>query len=478
MKDLLDPWGLWLVRPGTGDLQQGNLAPVAVDDSLSVPRTSGPVVVAVLDNDADPEGAALTLVSAYAALGTASANPDGTVTYTPPVGVPPGAVEYDTVVYEIADPLDQRDTGQINVTIEGPDLQINVTPTNTLVVIADASPVDLTISDPPEFAGTYSFDVANLATGPVSLVAPQIAGTPATNETLSAIGGLWAHDTSAVPVTQSWQWQRGGSDIPGETSAAYTMQAEDHGPGIAVVETRADQNGSRSAASTPLALGFVPGDDTGLLGWWDANDTATITADGTGKVSSWADKAGGNALIPTVTSRAPFSGLRSLNGMNAIDFNGTQFLEAARSFPADGDFAFHVALAIDSVASAFEALFAVDAVNDFQIDANTATQFDGRLNLTGMGPSVAFSGGPFSGALILSAVFDFTQAKAEVFVSGSLRATTAYTVKLETSAALHLMTNRSKNVWFNGAVAEVILSGDVTNRADHHAYLATKWGLV
>ena len=113
------------------------------------------------------------------------------------------------------------------------------------------------------------------------------------------------------------------------------------------------------------------------------------------------------------------------------------------------------------------------------VDANNNSTFDGRLNLTGIGTSVSLSGGPFAGGIILSAVFDRTgSATASVYIANQIRGTTVYTAPLDSAAALHLMSNRSLNANIDGAVAELIVTGDISNRADHHAYLASKWGLV
>ena len=105
MRDLLHLGGRWLGRPGRRGRQppgQTGVGPVALDDALTVFRGQGPIVVPVLDNDSAPAGGALTLISASAALGQATANPDGTVTYAAPQGTPPGVVAFDTVIYEIA----------------------------------------------------------------------------------------------------------------------------------------------------------------------------------------------------------------------------------------------------------------------------------------------------------------------------------------------------------------------------------------
>ena len=472
MRDILDPADVWLGTP-IGAEVFGNKKPVALDDALTVTKDSGAVTVNVLANDHDPEGASLTLVSASAALGTAVAEADNTVTYTPP----PGITGADTVVYEIADDLDQRSTAQINVTITEPDLTITVEPDNTLVVNAETGAIDITVTQPPEFAGTYQTNTADLALGPVNLVPPGTSGSVVAGQVLTAEDGLWIFETAAGAPAQGWQWRRDGVDIAGATGASYTVQAGDMGQALTVAETQTDTFGQRSAESTPADAGFLPSDDTGLIAWYAADDAATIT-ESAGAVSAWASKTGGAALTQAALNLRPQTGTRTLNGLNVLDFDGGDFLERAITLPASGDVAVHMVLAIDAVANQYEAVLAFEATNDVQIDAGHDTQFDGRLNAAGIGTTTGLTGGPFSGALILSAVFDRTGvAQAEVFIADTSRGTMTYSAPLDSATALHLMTNRSKNAWIDGAVAELIVSGTLSNRADHHAYLTAKWGV-
>lgn len=476
MRLLLDPPGLWIGRPGRQlRLLQGNRAPVAIDDALTVLQDSGPVTVQVLTNDIDPEGGTLSLVSAYAALGTAVAEADDTVTYTPP----PGVFGPDTIVYEIADDQNARNTGQVNVTITEPVLSVDQTPSNSLTVTSESGPIDITLSAPAVFAGTYQRDTAALTGGPVNLVAPDVSGTPDEGAVLDAVPGLWIHATEDAPVTRSWQWRRAGGAIAGATGGSYTVTAFDVGQGLSVTETLSDGAGQRSAQSATLGALPAPDSDAALLGWWDAADAATISATG-GKVQSWADKAGGAPLTQGNASFEPLTGTRSLNGRNMLHFGGSPFLTRAQSVPVSGDIAFHMALILDPPTSAFEAVLALEATNDFQLDAASDTQFTGRLNVTGVGDDLSLTGGPFTGPLILSVVFDFSGAgQAEVFVNDVSRGVMTYTAALDASAALHVMSNRSLNADGHGALGDLIVTADVSGaaRAQHHAYLAAKWGI-
>lgn len=474
MRDILDLANRWTGQ-FSGALSSTNKEPVAIDDSLSLLLDNGPVTVAVLSNDFDPEGQTLTLISASAGLGTAIANADNTVTYM----VPPGITGNDTVVYEIADDLDQRQTGQINVTINAPNLAVNTLSDNTMIVTAAAAAIDLSVTQPSTFAGTTSFHINDLLGGPVSLSAPKISGLPQLGATVTANTGLWVYDTDAGEPVQSWQWRRAGVDIAGATGSSYTLGAADVGEELAVLETQTDGFGQRSSLSSPIGgsnAAFAPWADPTLVAWYDASDTATITSTAT---LLWEDKAGTADLVQSLSHRLPTTGNRVQNGLNVLDFNGNASMETPVTLPASGDVALHMAVVIDSAENPYAAVLALDATNDMQIDANDETAFNGRLNVTGIGDVVDLTGGPFSGALILSAVFDRTGAgTATVFISDVLRGSATYSTPLDAATALHVMTNRSRNSEVTGAVCELVITGDVSNRTDYHTYLAQKWGIA
>jgi hypothetical protein len=473
MRDILDPANTWMGSPPGGFSSFTNKAPVALDDDLTIAKDSGSASVAVLANDFDPEGQAISLVSASAALGTAVAEADDTVTYTPP----PGLTGFDTVVYEVADDQGLTRQGQINVTIVEPQLSIDISPENTLVVTAETSTIEITVSAPAAFAGTWTVDTGDLLGGPINLVRPTISGLFAEGEQLTASGGLWIYDTGSGLPVQGWQWRRGGAVIPGATGMTYTVTAADiGGAGLSVGQTLTDGFGQRTALSDTIGVGFQPGDDAKLIGWWDADDAGTLTETG-GMVSSWANKAGGDPLVQTQSVRRPETGSRMLNGRNVLNFDN-DLMEMTLGVPASGDIAFHFVLEIDAVSSEYAAIFGVDAEADFQIDANHPSQFDGRLNPGLIGSGTTLSGGPFSGPVIVSAVFDQSgSGEAEIYVSDGLRATMTYLTQISPSVTFLAMTNRSKNSWVSGSVGEIIVTEDVGNRSDHHAYLSTKWGL-
>lgn len=472
---LLDPAELWVGKPSRL-LNAGDRKPVALADAITVFEGDPPLTIPVLANDFDREGP-VTLVSAFAALGQATADVSGTVTYEPPAGI----TGFDTIVYEIADAQDQRATAQVSVTIEPAELNLAVTPANTFLATAANGAIDITVTDPASLAGSYTADLNALSAGPVNLIPPGVTGVAAEGEMLKAEPGLWISDATGGSPTQSWQWQRGGIDIVGATSDSHILTAVDSGQPVVAVETLSDAFGTREAPTAAMFFqnGFTPGADPGLIAWWDADDAATLSLDAGGAVQSWSDLVSGRQKTQSNANRTPISGTRSLGGRNVIDFDGGDFLESTLVLPASGVVAFHAVIDIDAVASQYAAIFAVDAVNDFQIDAGADTQFDGRVSVSGIGVGATLSGGPFAGPLIISAMFDATgTGQAEFFIAGQSRATMALTSQIDVNAAFHLMTNRSKNAFIDGAVGEVVVTESVDNRGDYQSYLTTKWGIA
>lgn len=474
MRHLCDPAGFWLAgmprgRPPAGP-PPANLPPVTGADSVTV-FAATPTIIDVLANDIDPEGGPLTLVSATAVTGAAEVLPDGRLLYTPP----PGFTGPDSVDYVAADAAGAESAGLVTITVPAPLLSISPNADGTLTVQAATGALSLTVTSPPEFAGSYLTDTALLAGGPVNLVPPLILGDPAQQAELVAQPGLWIHEGEVTGET--WSWHRDGTPIPGATAPAYALAAPDAGGTLTAVQTLTTAAGSRSAESGAVAVpaSFSPEDDAGVVAWFDASEAPTITP-AQGPVTAWASKVGPGSLAP---SGAPTTGLRSIAGLNVVDFGGSARMTGDVTLPAGGNMALHALIAIDAVTNAFAAPISMRATRDFQFDAATTPEFTGRLNVAGIGQSVTLQGGPYAGTVIVSIVFDLTGAGlSRVFMNGTLAGTGGYSTPLDAVQTLGLMTNRALNATFDGAVGEVIVTGTITNVAEYVAYLGDKWGIV
>lgn len=99
-----------------------NLPPVAQTDSAATFEGQA-VVIPVLSNDSDPEGAALSVTAvAPGSLGQATVNPDRTITFTPADGVA-GNVEFEYTISDTAG-LTARGTVRLAIGVRRPVLYI------------------------------------------------------------------------------------------------------------------------------------------------------------------------------------------------------------------------------------------------------------------------------------------------------------------------------------------------------------------
>lgn len=94
--------------------------------------------------------------------------------------------------------------------------------------------------------------------------------------------------------------------------------------GIGVVSTTYDAtelDATISIPAVPATTPPLPNATAGLIGWWDANDSSTITI-GTG-VSQWDDKSSaGNDVIEGTGTRQPVVVSADVNGRDVIKFDG------------------------------------------------------------------------------------------------------------------------------------------------------------
>jgi len=92
------------------------------------------------------------------------------------------------------------------------------------------------------------------------------------------------------------------------------------------------------------AAAWLPSQLSDLVLWLDADDTDTITLDGSDNVEQWDDKSGLNKHATQTTSESrPTYAISGMNGKGAISFDGNNFLNCHGSlFPATGNFDFFI----------------------------------------------------------------------------------------------------------------------------------------
>jgi len=133
-------------------------------------------------------------------------------------------------------------------------LSFATTARNRAILSAGDAALSVTVLAPAEYAGTYPLDPVALATGPVALRPPELAGDAAQGVPLTARPALWAHDGAVAEPSRGWRWQRDGVDIPGATDATFTPAETEAGAQLRVVETVTGAGAAVSVASAPVLV--------------------------------------------------------------------------------------------------------------------------------------------------------------------------------------------------------------------------------
>jgi hypothetical protein len=122
----------------------------------------------------------------------------------------------------------------------------------------------------------------------------------------------------------TYQWKNDGVDLTGETNATLNItdaNATLHDGNYSVVVS--NDFGSVESELIEIRVSiWSPSTINHVELWLDASDVSTITQDGIGKVSIWADKSGGNRNL----SQPGIDSIKPIFNENEILFNGTQYL--------------------------------------------------------------------------------------------------------------------------------------------------------
>ena len=236
--------------------------PTAVHDSATTPEDT-PVTIAVLTNDSDVDGDALTLASVtQGAHGAVDMNTDGTVTYTPAADFNGG----DTFTYTVSDGSSGSATATVSVT---------VTAVNDPPVAADGNatgqentPIDIPLhaTDVDGDALTFSIVTLPLRGTLSTIVNNRVTYTPAQNYfgldsfTFRAGDGR-ASDDGVVTIDVT-----GVNDPPAMVPVAN--QTVNEGAELTFSLSATDANGDTLTFSSPnLPAGATLNSQTGAFGW-------------------------------------------------------------------------------------------------------------------------------------------------------------------------------------------------------------------
>jgi Domain of unknown function (DUF4082) len=221
-----------------------------------------------------------------------------------------------------------------------------------------------------------------------------------------------------------------------------------------------------TASWAPSSLG------TALQHWFKANDPATITASA-GAVSQWNDKSA-NARHHTQATGAnqPTTGTRTINGCNAIDFDGTTDNMVGPTFSLANPFTIAVVAQTDTVAAGFGKLFGRGTTTNVTIGRSG----DDALISNGINKSVIDQWETTTAHIIVGI---FNGPSWIVFDGVTTAVTTTGTGGFSGTTILGAATGST--AFWDGPIGEIVTTNTVVSLTELQnivGYLATEWGLT
>ncbi|MCC5843543.1 MAG: hypothetical protein JJU05_04755 [Verrucomicrobia bacterium] len=242
-----------------------------------------------------------------------------------------------------------------------------------------------------------------------------------------------------------------------------------------------------SAQTIPFssATAWSPAEMPGIVGWYDASDAATLTADG-GSVSQWADKSGNELhLTQSEAARRPATGATTINGTNAIKFDGVddRLNTSTNPFGSSVNDAFVLAVHRVDARVSNQTLFSLtgssENANRWQSHAPWGSEI--FFDTGGTGAERLRTNYDVSvGDVVLAGFYGSTTDNVQqIFKNGSLLAGDNSGHSVNTAG--NLFVGGIGNHYQNTAIGEFILLNGTVSTADRQkleGYLAHKWGLA
>lgn len=226
-------------------------------------------------------------------------------------------------------------------------------------------------------------------------------------------------------------------------------------------------------SAIPVSNDWTPANIATTL-WLDASDLSTITESG-GFVSEWRDKStNGYNYTQVLGANQPFTNNRTINGLNVIDFDGTNsFMQLASGFQAETNAMLFIIVNSDTVDG-------VKRVFNNQVGAGT------RFAI--YEDNVFLSSIKFPSFNILSIARNTGEKLIGLYDDGNalgLGYDASYTENDSDDGDVanldkwFLGCYNGSSEFFDGAIAEIVYvkSYDLDTRQKTEGYLAWKWGL-
>jgi hypothetical protein len=227
--------------------------------------------------------------------------------------------------------------------------------------------------------------------------------------------------------------------------------------GLALWLDGEDASTTYTTDAGPVVAVTQPTDISGCVGWWDASDAASVTRDGSNRVSAFSSKVAGAPTLTASVSNQPLYSPTGLNGLGVINVDSaSRFLDNATA----QSIGFWIAVLVPTGTESYGSFFSFSDKHGLIRLATGNTAYFSAVSMFG---STSFRNNGLAG----STTFGTTAA---IFAAGGAPETRAFRIRTDSAGGMAA----------TGLFAEAILFSSQPSSTDIarvEAYLATKWGI-
>lgn len=303
---------------------------------------------------------------------------------------------------------------------------------------------------------------------PTNITPPALSGSFFVGQTLTSSSGIW----SDSPTAYEYKWQKDSVDT-GDTSAVRNIISGDNA-GLLKCLVRAQNAAGWSSWVESNGLYAIQ-----LALWLDASDASTITQTA-GSVSAWNDKSGnGQHVTQSTGSRQPVTGARTINSLNALDFDGVDdgMGRATATDFGGGDYTIFTITSSDTAASGKRIITKGNHWGISVGESGSPSQADASYGNTSSANNSRGATTVTGSSRILGARRSSTS---QYLFTGATDYTAA-TANNVTGGQLAIGSYNNSSAYFDGVIGEILIGQRAWSNAERNqvaSYLTSKWGIT
>lgn len=309
----------------------------------------------------------------------------------------------------------------------------------------------------------------------IAIIKPKRYSVTSTSNTFSSFTTAETYASGQIDIFQNGIKLHDGTDFTATNGSSVTLS--NYAPSGSIIEYIINM------ASGLVSAAFSPSDISGLQLWLDADDSDTITLNGS-TVSQWNDKSGNDYNVSQGTaSNQPTYQSAVLNSKSVVRFDGTNdrlFNTTAQPVSGSNNRTIFIVFSCNSASPTDYSLYFGPSNGGYGEVMGISQEIAVRVNQGNRVFDQSNSDG--SHAFVTFIQNGTNISNFDAWKNGTaLSATSTLSRELNTGTGLYLGSHGDNSSFLDGDIAEIIVYNSALSTSDRESvesYLSTKWGIL